>query len=260
MISQKSPSEIASMFEGGQKLGRILDSLVEMSKPGITLSSIEDEAQKQIKAAGGTASFMTVGDYKWATCLCINDEVVHGIPTDRKLKSGDLFTIDIGMIYQGFHTDTAFSLIIDDRSGKINPDILDFLAVGKDTLEKAIQEAKIGNRVGDISRVIQQNIEGNGYSIIKQLVGHGVGRTLHEDPQIPGFLRNEITNTPELIEGMTIAIEIIYAKGNGTVVYANDDGWTISTRDGSISAVFEHSLAITQAGPKVLTRRPSEML
>jgi methionyl aminopeptidase len=228
------------------------------SQPGTVLNDIEALARKLISQSGGTPSFTTVGDYKWTTCLCVNDEVVHGIPTDRKLVSGDVFTIDIGMIYDGFHTDTASSIIVGGDNAVVPESTKQLLKTGKAALESAIKVAHAGNRVGHISQAIQQSIESAGYGIVKQLVGHGVGRTLHEEPQIPGFLRSDKAKTPELTEGMTIAIEVIYAQGSGAVIYANDDGWTISTRDGSLSAVFEHTLAITTHDPIVITRRPSE--
>jgi methionyl aminopeptidase len=258
MITAKTPAEIEIMKTGGQRLGKILDQLLLMSKPGIALTEIEKKAKELITEAGGTPSFMTVGDYKWATCLCINDEVVHGIPSERKLVNGDLFTIDVGMIYQGLHTDTAQSIVVADAGHKLSESTVRFLQTGKKALKNAIAQAKSGNRVGDISKAIQDTLEPAGYGVVKLLVGHGVGKTLHEEPQIPGFLKTDISRTPQLKDGVTIAIEIIYAQGDGSVVYANDDGWTISTKDGSLSAVFEHSIAISGDNPIILTLRPSE--
>ncbi len=251
MISLKSPEEIAIMREGGQKLGKILEELLDFSQPGVTLNQIESEANRLIFLSGGTASFKTVADYRWATCLCVNDGIVHGIPTDYMLLDGDNLTIDIGLLYKGFHTDTAWAKIV---GKKHDPGKEKFLKTGEDTLWKAIEQAKIGNHIGDISQVIQTGVEGVGFSVVKSLVGHGVGRELHEEPQVPGYTRGKIENTPELIEGMVIAIEIIYAMGRGEAVYAGDDGWTISTRDGSLAAVFEQTLAIQPGGPSVLTR------
>jgi methionyl aminopeptidase len=163
-------------------------------------------------------------------------------------QDGDVLTIDIGLIYKGFHTDTAGTKII--GSSKKNER---FLEIGKLALERGIAASVIGNRVGDISKVVQETIEGAGYSIVKSLVGHGVGRDLHEEPQIPNYLRGAIENTLPLQEGMTIAIEPIYAMGRGEIVYENTDGWTLATRDRSLTSVFEHSLAITANGPLVLT-------
>jgi methionyl aminopeptidase len=181
--------------------------------------------------------------------LNVNEVVVHGIPTKYILRDGDILTIDIGLIYKGFHTDTAGTKII--GSSKKNEE---FLKTGKLALERAIEKARIGNRIGDISKVVQETIEGAGYSIVKSLVGHGIGHDLHEEPQIPNFLRGAIENTLPLKEGMTIAIEPIYAMGRGEIVYQNDDGWTLATRDRSLTSVFEHTLAITGAGPVVLTK------
>jgi methionyl aminopeptidase len=254
MITAKNPQEIQDMREGGKRLGLILDALIEMAKPGVSLLEIEKKAQQDIASSGGTPSFMTVGDYKWATCLCINDEVVHGIPTNRKLLEGDILTIDVGMIYGGLHTDTAYTKYI-SQSSVIPDDIKKFLDVGHSTLTDAIKKAITGNHIGDISETIQQNIESAGYHIVKTLVGHGVGKILHEEPQIPGFLKSNIGNTPLLIEGQTIAIEIIYGQNTGSIIYANDDGWTISTRDGSLSAVFEHTILVRAGEPEILTQR-----
>jgi methionyl aminopeptidase len=253
MFDIKSPAEIAIMRAGGQKLGQILHELVSVVKPGISLMDIENLAQQKIKQSGGTPSFMTVEGYHWATCLCIDDEVVHGIPTNRRLKAGEVLTIDVGLLYQGFHTDTAHTCIVGGE--KAAPEaVREFLKVGENTLYRAIDKARVGNRIGHISQEIQSGIEGSGFHIVKTLVGHGVGRILHEEPQIPGFLKSDIEMTPMLKAGMTIAIEIIYAIGNGTIIYDNNDGWTLATKDGSLSAVFEHSLAITNSEAFILTK------
>jgi methionyl aminopeptidase len=244
-----------AMKEGGKKLGSILSSLLVESKPGVSLLTIEKHAQEQIKKLGGKPSFQTVSGYYWATCLCINDEVVHGIPKAYILKENDLFTIDIGMIYKGYHTDTAYTIKIKDQRSKIKDTMDDFLDTGEKALQEAIAQARIGNRIGHISRAIQKRIKGAGYSIVKCLVGHGVGKSLHEEPQIPGYMRGSIDNTPLLLEGMTIAIEVIYAEGKGNVITDMSDGWTMRTRDHSRSAVFEHSIYIDQNGPYVLTVR-----
>ncbi len=248
MIHIKTPEDIAVMREGGKKLGTILDDLLAFSTPGVVLMDIEKRANELIEKSGAAASFKTVPGYKWATCLNVNEVVVHGIPTQYVLKDGDILTIDIGLIYQGFHTDTAGTKII--GSSKKNEE---FLATGKLALERAINAARIGNRIGDISKVVQETIEGAGYSIVKSLVGHGIGRELHEEPQIPNFLKGAIENTLPLKEGMTIAIEPIYAAGKGDIVYENTDGWTLATRDRSLTSVFEHTLGITASGPVVLT-------
>ena len=251
MIDIKTPEQIKDMREGGRRLGNILQELLDFSEPGVVLTDIEKKAVALIDKNGATGSFSTVPGYHWVTCLCVNEVVVHGIPSEYILKDGDVLTIDIGLIYKGFHTDTAGTKIIGNGQ---SPEKKKFLATGKLALERGIKAATIGNRIGNISSVVQETIEGAGYSIVKSLVGHGVGRELHEEPQVPNYLRGAIGNTLPLREGMTIAIEPIYAMGRGEIVYENDDGWTLATRDRSLTSVFEHSIAITANGPVVLTK------
>jgi methionyl aminopeptidase len=255
MIQRKTQEEIALMREGGAKLGNILVQLLDFSQPGISNNEIEALANELITESGGEASFKTVKGYRWATCLCVNEVVVHGIPSSYILRDGDVLTIDIGLLYKGFHTDTAWTKIIGTDTSPDKERKERFLRVGLKTLLKAIDLSRIGNRIGDLSRSNQEIIEGAGYSVVKSLVGHGVGRQLHEDPQIPNYLRGTIENTYQFRGGETIAIEPIYAQGNGTVVYDNTDGWTIATRDRSLSAVFEHTIVINEAGPDILTRQ-----
>lgn len=254
MIHIKTPDEIAVMREGGRKLGDILENLLAYSQPGVILTDIEKRACELIEQAGAVASFKNVPGYKWATCLNVNEVVVHGIPSAYALKEGDVFTIDIGMILKGFHTDTAGTKIIAAKDSNIPAATRKFLEVGRLALERGIEAARVGNRVGHISKVIEETIEGAGCSVVKSLVGHGVGRELHEEPQVPNYLRGAIENTLPLREGMTIAIEPIYAQGRGEIVYQNDDGWTLATKDRSITSVFEHTLAVTADGPVVLTK------
>lgn len=243
----KTKEEIHSMSEGGKRLGEILAKLLACAKVGVRLDFIEQVAQKLIAKTGGTPSFQTVKGYHWATCLCVNDVVVHGVPSPYVLQPGDILTIDVGLLYRGFHTDTAWT----KKNGEGSDT---FLKVGEIALEKAIAKARVGNYVGHISQTIQETIEGAGYSIVKSLIGHGVGRELHEPPQIPGFVRGRIENTEKLVPGMTLAIEVIYAQGKGSVVYANDDGWSIATADRSLSAVFEHTIVVTSGEePRILT-------
>lgn len=260
MIDIKRTQDISVMAEGGKKLGEILQKLLTMAQPGVSLLEIDTKADELINETGGTASFKTVRDYTWATCLCVNEVVVHGIPTHKKLIDGDVLTIDVGLMYKGYHTDTAWTKIVNSSQFIVNRDEKEkFLRVGEEALWKAIAQAKVGNRVGHISQAIQSSIEGAGYSIVRTLVGHGVGKALHEEPQVPGILKDTIQNSPELALGMTIAIEVIYAMGNGSVVYDNDDGWTIATKDRSRAAVFEHTVAITSKGPMILTLRDQEI-
>lgn len=257
MNAKKGIQKITAMTEGGAKLGTVLQELLQYSQPGVTLLQVEALAMKRIKELGGKPSFTTVEDYKWATCLCVDDVIVHGIPNERVLHDGDVFTIDVGMIYGGYHTDTAWSKIIgSDPYPKRRAKNKTFLAVGQEALKKAIDQARPGNRIGHISKTIQQIVEGAGYGIVKSLVGHGVGEELHMPPQIPGYLRGSVEATLPLVKGMTIAIEIIYTMGNPAVYYANEDGWSIATRDHSMSAVFEQTVLITDGDPIPLTPAP----
>ena len=253
MIQRKTQKEIASMKEGGKRLGSVLQGLLEFAQPGRSLKEIDHRASELIEAAGALPSFSTVKGYHWPTCLCVNEVVVHGVPNDRILIDGDVLTIDVGLIYEGFHTDTAWTKIVGVDSSSDHEAKETFLRVGQQALARAIELARIGTHIGTISDSTQQIIEGAGYSIIKSLVGHGVGRELHEDPQVPNYSRGDWRNTYQFQGGETIAIEPIYVMGKGNVVYDNNDGWTIATRDRSLAAVFEHSIAITDAGPVILT-------
>lgn len=243
------------MKEGGAVLGALRDELMEAARPGVTLADLEMLAQARIREAGMKPSFSTVANYQWATCLCVNDVIVHGIPTNYALKEGDLFTADVGLIHGGYHSDTAWSKIIcaDPETYQEPEAVRTFLDIGQLALVEAIAVAKVGNRVGHISQTIQRIVEGAGYGIAKSLVGHGIGRELHEPPQIPGFLKGPVEKTQPLVEGMTVAIEVIYTMGKPTLAY-HEDGWSIMTKDHSLSAVFERSVAILADGPLVLTK------
>lgn len=245
----KSPEEIKIMQEGGAKLAHVRDSLQKAVKVGVSAYDIEELANDLIKKTGGTASFKMVPGYSWATCVNVNEGVVHGIPKkDIIFKKGDVVSVDVGLFYKGFHTDTSFSVGL-DVSQKIDT----FLKVGQKALKKAIAEAKPGNKVSDISRQMQTTVEGAGYYPMNSLVGHGVGRNLHEDPQIPCFVPRFGFPNPKLKEGLVIAIEIMYSFGTSDVV-VSDDQWTIVTHDGTISALYEETVAVTKNGPKILTK------
>jgi methionyl aminopeptidase len=256
MSTNLDTEKIHAQREGGNKLGVILSDLLDLAKPGISLLTIEERSQEYIKSAGGTPSFQTVEGYSWSTCLCVNEDVVHGIPTDYILQEEDVLTIDVGMLYKGYHTDTAWTKVIRHPKTKVLPnnDIDTLLSVGEKTFWNAIAQAKVGNHIGHISQAIQEGIEGANFHVVKSLVGHTVGRELHEKPQVPGFVRGSIEKTPPLVPGMTLAIEVIYAQGSGDIMYANEDGWTLTTKDGSLSATFEHSILVTNDEPEVLTR------
>lgn len=249
----KTAADLALMQEGGQKLHDIREKLLDQIKVGAIPLEIDDLAKRLIKEAGGAPSFMTVNGYKWATCISVNDGVVHGIPTKVPLKPGDRVGLDVGFLYQGFHTDTSWSVYLDSFDEQKNRQIHKFLQVGETALKKAIQAACFGNRIGHISKAIQDTVEGAGYSVVKSLVGHGVGTTLHEAPQVPGLITKPLEKTPLLQAGMVLAIEVIYNMGKPEIVHAGSDGWTLATADGSLSGLFEQTVAVTDNGPLQLT-------
>ncbi|OGY28514.1 MAG: type I methionyl aminopeptidase [Candidatus Woykebacteria bacterium RIFCSPHIGHO2_12_FULL_43_10] len=248
MIKIKNDKEISLMAKSGRIAALVLEKAVELAKPGTTTLEIEEAVEEEISKLGGESAFKKVKGYHYATCFSVNDEVVHGLPSGYVLKNGDILGIDLGATYQGYFSDTATTVIVGGVSEKTTRR---FLEVGKETLAKAIKEAHIGKKIGDISATIQENIEASGYSVVRELTGHGIGTYLHEEPPVPGVGKR---NTgPELKEGMVIAIEVIYNMGKPRVSIL-DDGWTIVTSDGSLSGLFEHSIAVTKSGPVVLTK------
>jgi methionyl aminopeptidase len=252
MIKIKTDKEIKIMQTGGQMLAETLKEVCVHVQPGVSELELDAMADRLIKEKGGEPGFKKVEGYHHATCISTNEVVVHGIPSPYVLKEGDIVGIDCGVFYKGFHTDMSETV----RVGAQKSDEVDkFLKVGKQALEAGIKEAKVGNRVGHISKAIQDIVEvQNGYSVVRSLVGHGVGRELHEDPEIPGYLQGKIEKTPLLKEGMVIAIEVIYNMGGPDLAFANNDGWTLQTKDGSLAGLFERTLAITKSGPLIITK------
>ena len=249
MIPIKSDSEIEIMAVGGEKLGRIKNALAAAVKAGVRASEIEGLAVGLIKEEGAEASFKKVPGYHWATCVNVNAGLVHGIPVASVVfKKGDIVSIDVGIYYKGFHTDTSISVGVE-----VSPENRKFLDTGSEALAKAIKMAKEGNYIYDISKAIEDTVEGAGYTTIKALVGHGVGRELHEEPQIPCFVPGSRQESLVIKKGMVLAIEVMYAMGSDKVEIL-EDGWTIAMRDDKISGLFEDTVAVTSKDPKVLTR------
>jgi len=257
MIDIKNASEIEKMRTGGKILGEVLSQVIKAVKPGVTELELDALAERLIREKGGEPGFMKVPGYKHTICACTNDVIVHGIPTDYALQKGDVICVDCGVFYQGFHTDMAETILVSEDNEPQSPPYIDkvkFLEVGKRALEEAIKVAVVGNRIGHISEVIQRIVEKeNGYGVLRSLIGHGVGRQLHEEPEVPGILSGKIDKTPLLKEGMTIAIEVIYNMGSPNAAYKGTDDWTIVSEDGSLSSVFERSVLITKNGPEILT-------
>lgn len=250
MINLKTEREIRVISEGGRRLKKVVSELKIYIKPGLTTYKIDQLADSLIKKYGGEASFKKVKGYCWATCLSINEQVVHTPPSSRMIKQGDMLTIDIGLYYQGFHTDFAETFIVGKtKDGQLKR----FLQVGKDTLTKAISQFRENNHIGDVSQAIERGIYGHGYFVVKQLTGHGIGKQLHEDPYILGYLDRPILKTPIIKKGLVVAVEVIYSLGSTEIISEKGDDWSLETKDGSPAACFEHTVAITNRDTTILT-------
>ena len=246
------------MEEGGKILSEVLWEVLDEIKPGVSEIELDRLAEDLIFKKGAYPAFKKVEGYSHATCISTNSVVVHGIPTDYRLKEGDIVGVDCGILYKGFNTDMSETIRVSTNNrqqltAKKEDKIGKFLETGKKALTLAIKQAVVGNRIGHISKAIQDTVEEGGYSVVRSLIGHGIGRKLHEEPEIPGFLDKKIENTPRLSQNMTIAIEVIYNMGKPDVVYSEGDNWTIKTEEGSLSGLFERTVAITKNGPKILT-------
>src|SRR3972149_9605768 len=247
-LSIKTDAELAIMAEGGKKLGEVKKKLREKVAAGVSAWEIEELAVKLIEKAHGEPSFKKVPNYSWATCVNVNEGLVHGIPKrEIVFKEGDVVSVDVGMKYGGYHTDTSFTVGLN-----LNPETEKFLAVGEKTLKEAISKVKPKARIFDISKAIEDEVLKAGLTPIRDLVGNGIGKKLHEPPQIPCFTFKKREESPEIPEGATLAIEVMYAQGSHRVEIAKD-GWTIAMRDGKISALFEETVVATAGGPLILT-------
>lgn len=244
-VVPRTEQQLKIMRESGQITASALKKAVENAQAGVTLAQVDKLAEDEILRLGAASSFKTVPGYYWTSCLTLNDEVVHGIPREIALKKGDILGIDLGAVYQGWHTDAAWSVEVGNSKQPGQ-----FLSTGEEILWKAISCAIDGNRIGDISSTIQTGIESAGYSVVKSLCGHGVGRSLHEDPEVPGYGKQGAGMV--LKTGMTLAIEVIYTAGTGSV-YQRSDGWTIASEDGSIGGLFEMSIIVGKDKPELLT-------
>ncbi len=247
----KSDEEIALMREAGRVTGEVLDILAEAVKPGITTQDIDRIVQHEYKRRNVVPTFLGYLGYPAYVCVSVNDEIVHGIPGRRVLQDSDVVSIDLGATVNGFVGDSALTVGV----GKISPEAQRLIDVTYETLWKGIQAARPGARLGEISNAIQSHAEAYGYSLVREYVGHGVGRQMHEDPQVPNYGPAE--RGPLLRKGMVLALEPMVNVGDWRTK-KHDDGWTVSTLDGSLSAHFEHTIAITDGEAEVLTLRPSE--
>jgi methionyl aminopeptidase len=246
MIIRKSKTEIEKMRAAGQIVARVLKRLSEMVEPGVTTRDLDLEAERMIRDAGAIPTFKGYHGYPASICASVNDEVVHGIPGNRRLREGDIIGIDCGATYQGYVGDAAVTVPV----GNISDDIWKLIGATRRSLYAAIEKCRVGNRLGDVCSAVQAYVEPLGYSVVKNYCGHGIGRAMHEEPQVPNYGR--AGTGPILREGWVLAIEPMVNLGRDDVKVL-PDGWTVITLDGRPSAHFEHTVAITQDGPQILT-------
>lgn len=247
MIIIKSPAEIEKIRAAGRVVARILRTLGESITPGITTTADLDALARLLaKEAGARAAFKGYMGYPAHICASVNNQVVHGVPSNRVLMPGDIVSIDMGVELDGYYADAAITVPV----GEVSAEAQRLLDITRQALYVGIDQARVGNRVGDIASAIQRFVEKQGYSVVRELVGHGVGRKIHEDPPVPNF--GKPGRGPVLREGMTLAIEPMVNQGKPQVVCL-EDKWTIVTEDGKLSAHFEHTVAITRKGPLILT-------
>jgi methionyl aminopeptidase len=248
VIVCKSPREIEQMRRANILVAGILAELAGMVRPGVTTADLDAAAERLVLGAGAEPAFKGYRGYPATLCASVNDEVVHGIPARRALAEGDIISLDMGVKLDGFYGDSAITVPV----GQVSEDIQRLLRVTQEALQKGIAQVRLGGRVSDIGHAIQQHVEAAGFSVVREFVGHGIGAQLHEEPQIANY--GEPGRGPRLAEGMVLAIEPMVNMGRPGVKVLRD-GWTAVTRDGSLSAHFEHTVAVTKNGPLVLTER-----
>lgn len=246
-ISIKTPEEIKILREAGQILSAIISEVRCSLKSGMTTREVDRKTGEIILARRVKSAFKGYRGFPGCVCVSVNEEVVHGIPGDKILQEGDIVSLDIGIIHKHYYSDTAVTVAV----GRIQPELQKLLDVTVESLYKGIEEARAGNHLSDISHAIQKHVESNGFSVVKEFVGHGIGKRLHEDPEIPNF--GPPHQGPLLKEGMVLAIEPMVNFGAAPTKIL-DDGWTVVTQDGRPSAHFEHSVLIGPNGPEVLTQ------
>ncbi|MCW5936842.1 MAG: type I methionyl aminopeptidase [Fimbriimonadaceae bacterium] len=248
MIHLKKDSEIAKMRESGRIVARTIRLLSEAIVPGkTTTKELDDLAERLIREQGGVPSFLNYRDsYPASACISVNEVVIHGIPNERVLQEGDIIDIDLGVCKDGYHADSAWTFAV----GTVSSETQRLLNVTQEAMWQGIAKARPGNRIGDVSATIQRYVESNGYSVVRELLGHGIGRNLHEEPNVPNYGRPK--EGPWIKPGLTICIEPMVNQGTRKIVTL-DDGWTVVTEDGKLSAHFEHTVAVTKDGPEILT-------
>lgn len=246
MIVLKSAKELQRMREAGRIVARVHQEIKEIIRPGVTTKRIDQLAEQVIRKHGATPSFKGYNGFPGSVCVSVNEELVHGIPGDRQLQEGDIISVDIGACYQGYHGDSAWTYPV----GRVSAEAERLLHVTEASLYKGLAAAEPGARIGDISHAIQTLVEAEGFSIVQEYVGHGIGQSLHEDPKVPNY--GPAGRGLRLKPGLTLAVEPMVNLGS-RYVRTLDDGWTVVTQDGALCAHFEHTIAITDNGHEILT-------
>ena len=246
-IKLKEPDQIEKMRRSGRIVREVLDATAKLAVPGASTMDLERAAERQIRELGATPAFKGYRGYPCVLCTSVNQEIVHGIPSTRRLlKAGDIVSIDCGVVLDGYYGDAAITVPVEETSPKLQK----LMQVTREALYHGIEQARLGNALGDVSSAVQQHVEANGFSIVREFVGHGIGTELHEEPQVPNFGRRG--DGLPLLEGMVLAIEPMVNAGRPGARLLNDN-WTAVTEDGSYSAHFEHCVAVTKNGPLILT-------
>lgn len=246
MINLKTQHELDLMRRAGIALNRVVAELREACVAGVRTDELDRLADARIREAGARPGFLGYNGFPKSICVSVNDEAVHGIPGRRRVEDGDLVSLDLGLVLDGFWADMGVTVPV----GKVSAEAQRLVRVTEQSFWQAVEQCRPGNRLGDVSAAVQAHVEAAGFSVIRQFVGHGIGREMHEDPQVPNFGRPG--TGPELRVGMTLAIEPMVNQG-GDDVYIKPDGWTVCTTDGSLSSYYEHTVAITRDGPQLLT-------
>lgn len=246
VITLKSPEQIARMREAGRVVAAVLRLMRERVRPGVSTAELDALAEREIERHGATSSFKGYYGYPAVICTSVNEEVVHGIPSDRALRAGDIVGIDAGAIIDGWHGDAAITLPV----GRVSPEAARLIDTAREALRLAIASSLPGRRLGDVGAAVQRHAEAQGFSVVRNYVGHGIGRAMHEEPQVPNY--GEPDRGPVLKEGLCLALEPMLTAGAPDTAVL-EDRWTVVTADGSLAAHFEHTVAVTAAGPLVLT-------
>ncbi len=248
MITLKSATELEAMRQSGRIAAAVLGELEPLIRPGIRTRDLDLYAEKRTRELGAVPAFKGYSGYPASVCISVNEEIIHGIPSGRILQEGDIVSLDFGVLFEGFYSDSALTAPV----GRVPAEALALIAAAERSFAKGLEQMKNGNRLSDVSAAIQASVESDGFSVIRQFVGHGIGRALHEEPQVPNF--GAPGRGPKIRPGLTVAIEPMIAAG-GWEVEVLEDGWTAVTRDRRLSAHFEHTVAMTENGPEILSAR-----